>query len=208
MSERYIKLNGDAIHEPLWKSLHRSQGIRLTGLMCAFNMASLMYMNPGMTLSQKLLYLGLCAGSYGGTEYLFRRYEHMNLRNYFQTSVYKCIDQKPDSYTPPTDISDYKKSRNYVLCGLVGFGGPIAMLIAARALAGQSFLEETLKGLAETLTDPEPTKLPTSIFPYVFLSRSFQSMYRFYKVLKEDHVTTSLPPKEEARKPVLAPSPA
>ncbi len=110
MSERYIKLNGDAVHQSPLSSFFNSTAFKVTGAMYAFNGAAMMVCNPNMPMTHKLGYLALGAIVYGASELAMRRLDEVTiLRQFGKTD--KCIDRKPDQNTVPTAPKDYVKAK-------------------------------------------------------------------------------------------------
>jgi len=210
MSDRYTKINGDAIHVPLYKAPHKSSDLKIAGLLFAFNAAAVMSTNT-LTHEQGIGHLALSFLSVAVGTIAVRAYDKRFLisSSFGSSANTICIDRKPDDKTPPTSPEMHSKAKRYMIHSLIW---PTSLSL----LALGSYFSSNLSGDSKSLTEIFCNRLACDNFskPLIFdpmigiglffYSKFTLSAYRMYKVLKGDHHIVELPPPEPKKEAVPA----
>ena len=187
--DRYIKLNGDPIHEPLWKTFHLSASAQAGGLLTVITAAA-NYNNP----KQALLHLATGLATIVGLNILMRPVKRFTLRHSFKDYDEKlCIDTKPDGKTPPTKpdhilasesaVTDSKRLMLWVMASN-------AVAIPSYTAIAQNIMQGTDLHTGDTFS---------AIWALSWLGLEVSILNRFNHVVKEDWVITDTPKKVEVK---------
>ena len=187
--ERYIKLNGDPIHKPLWKTFHLSASAQAGGLLTAFTAAA----NYNNT-EHALLYLTTGIATVAAFNVLIRPVKRFFLQHNFKDPDGKlCIDTKPDGKTPPTKpdhilaselaVADSKRLMFWVMAS------------NAVAIPGYTAIAQNImKG-----TDLDAAAIFTTVWALSWLGMEVSILNRFNQVVKENWIITDTPKKAEVK---------
>lgn len=193
--DRYIKLNDDPIHEPLWKTFHLSASAQAGGLLTAFTAAA-NYNNP----KQALIYLVAGIGAIAGLNILVRPIEKMSLKLRFRDFNEKlCIDTAPDEKTPPTKPDHMLASENSVLKSRKGMPW-VGFLNAVNLMNYSAVAQNIIYG-----SDLGALNMFSTVYALSFLAHEVSCWNRFNQVVKENWVITDTPKKVEVKQEERAP---